>query len=195
MINPLGTIPLFVSLTKGFSREEKKKTVIKASFTAFITLCLLAFAGKWIFDFFQISISSLKVVGGFLFFMMGYEMLRGRTVPKKLDNESDESFGSEIAITPLAIPMICGPGAITMVLLFMQDAETLQSKSLLVISIAAVMLMTALILSGGERILRLCGDNGSRVMMRLMGLIVMLIGVEFFFSGVQPYVRGILKIV
>ena len=101
MINPIGTIPLFVSLTKGFSHEEKKKTVIKASITAFITLCLLAFVGKWIFDFFQISIASLKVVGGFLFFMMGYEMLRGRTVPKKLENESDESFGSEIAITPL----------------------------------------------------------------------------------------------
>jgi multiple antibiotic resistance protein len=194
MINPLGAVPLYVNLTKGFSETEKKKIILKSCLAAFIMLCLLSFSGKLVFDFFSISISGLKVVGGFLFFTMGHDMLSGRTVPKKLQNESNESFGSEIAITPLAIPMICGPGSITMVLIFMQDASGFTSKSILIISIAIVMVLTGIILNLGNRILDFFGDTGSKVMMRLMGLIVMLISVEFFFSGITPYVRAIFKI-
>ena len=193
MINPLGAVPLYVNLTKGFSEVEKKKIILKSCLASFIVLCLLSFVGKWIFDFFSISISGLKVVGGFLFFTMGNDMLRGRTVPKKLQNESNKSFGSEIAITPLAIPMICGPGSITMVLIFMQDASDLTSKSMLILSIAIVMGLTGLILNLGNKILEFFGDTGSNVMMRLMGLIVMLIAVEFFFSGITPYVKTILS--
>lgn len=125
---------------------------------------------------------------------MGYEMLRGRTVPKKLENETANEFSSDIAITPLAIPMIAGPGAITMVILFIQEAPSLAAKASLIVSIFLVCVLTALILLGGKKILQLLGPSGAKVMMRIMGLIVMLIAVEFFFAGITPYVRKMLKI-
>ena len=85
--------------------------------------------------------------------------------------------------------MICGPGAITMAILFMEDATSVEAKSILITSIALVLLLTGVILLAGKKILNFLGDSGAKVMMRLMGLVVMLIGVEFFFAGVTPYVR------
>ncbi len=189
MINPLGAIPVYIALTHGFSSSECRSVVIKACVAAFIMLTLLAFAGQWVFKFFSISIDGLKVVGGFIFFKMGSDMLGGRTLTQRYDNETNHSFASEIAITPLAIPMICGPGAITMAILFMEDATTVEAKSILISSIAIVLLLTGAILLAGKKILNFLGDSGAKVMMRLMGLVVMLIGVEFFFAGVTPYVR------
>lgn len=194
MINPLGAVPLFIALTESFERTEIRRVAIKASFTAFVALAIFALAGKLIFAFFGISVEGLRVVGGVLFFVMGYEMLRGRTVPKKLENETANEFSSDIAITPLAIPMIAGPGAITMVILFIQEAPSLAAKASLIVSIFLVCVLTALILLGGKKILQLLGPSGAKVMMRIMGLIVMLIAVEFFFAGITPYVRKMLKI-
>lgn len=194
MINPVGAIPLFISLTDSFSAKQCRSVAIKAALASFVSLALFALAGKIVFDFFGISIDGLRLVGGILFFLMGYEMLRGRTIPKRLENEDEKTFGDDIAITPLAIPMIAGPGAITMVILFFQEAENTGLKLLALSSILSVCLITGLILIAGRKILSLLGPSGSRVMMRIMGLIVMLIAVEFFFKGATPYVREMLRI-
>jgi len=191
MINPLGAAPLFISFTESLDTRAMRSVAARASFTAFIALTVFALAGELIFSFFGISVHGLRVVGGVLFFVMGYEMLRGHTVPKKLDSESETEFSSEVAITPLAIPMIAGPGAITMVILFIQGAETTLDRAAVIGSIALVCALTALILVGGRAIIRLLGPSGAKVMMRIMGLIVMLIAVEFFFAGVGHYVREI----
>lgn len=191
MINPLGVVPIFITLTAGFTPAESRKVALKACLVSFVTLAVFALTGKLIFDFFGISVPALKIVGGVLFFAMGYEMIRGRSVPKKLDSETPEDFGDEIAITPLAIPMITGPGAITMVLIMMQNADTWPSKAGILASILIVLGLTALILLGGRKIMGLLGPSGSKVMMRLMGLIVMLIAVEFFFAGITPYIGKI----
>lgn len=195
MINPLGVVPIFISLTSQFSPAESKKVALKAGLVSFITLALFALSGKIIFDFFGISVPALKVIGGVLFFAMGYEMLRGRSVPKKLDSETVTEFGEEIAITPLAIPMITGPGAITMVLILMQDANTIPAKLVVLSSILVVMILTTAILISGKKLINVMGPSGSKVMMRLMGLIVMLIAVEFFFAGITPYIKTIVETV
>ena len=192
VMNPLGVVPLFINFTEGLDARAIRSVAIRASFTAFVALVIFAFAGELIFDFFGISVNGLKVVGGVLFFFMGYEMLRGITVPKKLDTETESEFSAEVAITPLAIPMVAGPGAITMVILFMQQTVSLLDRVLLVAGIATVCVATALILLGGRRIISLLGPSGAKVMMRIMGLIVMLIAVEFFFAGLTPYVRSML---
>jgi multiple antibiotic resistance protein len=193
VMNPLGVVPLFISFTEGLDAATIRSVALRASFTAFAALVIFALAGEAIFAFFGISVNGLKVVGGVLFFFMGYEMLRGITVPKKLDSATESDFSAEVAITPLAIPMIAGPGAITMVILFMRDAGTLLERALVVASIGAVCVATALILLGGRRIIGLLGPSGAKVMMRIMGLIVMLIAVEFFFSGITPYVQAMLE--
>ncbi len=193
MINPLAVVPIFISLTDSFSVAESRRVAIKASLVSFITLTLFALSGKVIFDFFGISVAGLKVIGGILFFIMGYEMLRGRTVPKKVDNESNESFGGEVAITPLAIPMITGPGSITMVIIFMQSANSIIMKGEIIFGIFIVTIITAIVLISGRRLMSFLGPSGSNVMMRLMGLIVMLIAVEFFFAGITPYIYKIVE--
>ena len=188
MINPLAAVPLYITLTQGFNTRTRRKVIINSCLTAFIAMVLFAMAGEAIFNFFNINVNALRVVGGILFFVMGFEMLRGRTVPKKLDKETDDDFGKDIAVTPIGIPMICGPGAITMVILFMKEATTTEHTLNVVGGIFLVCLSTALIFAVGERLLQVLGKVGASVMMRILGLIMMLIAVEFFFAGLSHYV-------
>ena len=193
MINPIGAIPLYSNLTSGMPTQQARKVAFQAGLTAFIALIFFAFSGQMIFNFFGISVNGLRIVGGVLFFVMGYEMLRGSALPMR-NKEQDEEFDSEVAITPLGIPVIAGPGSITVVILYMQEATTFQAEALLITSIFIICAGTALLLAMGQRILDLLGPTGTRVMMRLMGLIVMLIAVEFFFAGLTPYVQTMLEI-
>lgn len=191
MINPIASIPVYLNLTQSLSIKTRRKVILTSVGAAFIAMVIFAFAGQAIFNFFNININSLRVVGGVLFFIMGYEMLRGRTVPKKLDQETDDNYGKDIAVTPLGIPMICGPGAITMVILFMQEAQGPLAQAEVMLGIFSVCVATALIFALGEGLLRFLGKVGASVMMRLMGLIMMLIAVEFFFAGVPHYINVI----
>jgi multiple antibiotic resistance protein len=124
---------------------------------------------------------------------MGFEMLRGRTVPKRMDGETDGDFGSDVAVTPIGIPMIAGPGAITMVIIFIQASPDSANTISLFGAIIAVSVLTAIILASGRRMLARLGRSGTKILMRLMGLIVMLIAVEFFFAGIKPYVIDIAR--
>jgi multiple antibiotic resistance protein len=151
--------------------------------------------GQLIFKFFSISVDSLRVVGGVIFFMMGYDMLQARLVRVKMDNpEEIKSYASDIAITPLAIPMICGPGAITNVIVLWEDASNPLLIFVLIAGISLVLLVTLLMLLGAGKIINYLGETGNKVLMRIMGLIVMVIAVEFFFSGLSPIIRRILSI-
>ncbi len=194
MVNPLGVIPLYIGMTSHLPARESQKIAAKATFMAAIILILFALTGKFLFDFFGISVHSLRIVGGVIFFIMGYEMLQARLSKTKHDNMSDKEFANDIAITPLAIPMICGPGAITTVIIFMNDSPTLLHKGLLFISVILICGLTYILLKSGKRIIQALGESGNKVLLRLMGLIVMVIAVEFFFSGLKPIVQDILNI-
>lgn len=193
MMNPIGVIPVYIALTEKMSVKEARYIAFKSTFTAFIILIFFAFSGKFIFDFFAISVDSLKIVGGIIFFIMGYDMLLAR-ISKTKTASTEEPSDHDIAITPLAIPIICGPGAITAVIVFMQDSADWLHKGLLLISVLLVSLLTWIILLSARRIFNFLGDNGNKVLMRMMGLIVMVIAVEFFFGGLKPIIQDILQI-
>lgn len=188
VINPIGAIPFYTSLTDGMDEQEARSVAYQAGLTAFLILIFFAFSGQAIFNFFGISVNGLRIVGGVLFFVMGYEMLRGTPLPLR-KQEQKQSFGSEVAITPLGLPVIAGPGSITVVILYMQETTSLLQQSILVSSIFIICAMTALLLAFGKVLIKMMGQTGTRVMIRLMGLIVMLIAVEFFFAGLTPYVQ------
>ena len=187
MINPIAAIPIYIALTEAMTPKAARWVAMRASLTACIALCVFALLGEAIFSFFNISVNGLRVAGGVLFFVMGFEMLRGRTVPKRMDGETDGDFGSDVAVTPIGIPMIAGPGAITMVIIFIQASPDLFG------AIIAVSVLTAIILASGRRMLARLGRSGTKILMRLMGLIVMLIAVEFFFAGIKPYIIDIAR--
>lgn len=195
MINPLGVMPVFTSLTTGMDTREAKQVALKAVLTALFTLVLFAVSGRFIFDFFQISVNSLRVVGGIIFFMAGFDMLQARLIRTKENSKPDPDYGNDIAITPLGIPMICGPGAITAAIVLMNDADIFAEKIILLIAILLVLIITLLFLIGARKIMKLLGDSGNKVLMRIMGLIVMVIAVEFLFSGLKPILRDIFNII
>jgi multiple antibiotic resistance protein len=125
--------------------------------------------------------------------MMGMDMLQARLGQVKIKDSEVKSYVNDISITPLAIPMICGPGAITNSIVLMEDATTLQKKIVLFAAIVITMFITYLILFSSSKIIKILGQTGNNVMMRLMGLIVMVIAVEFFFSGLKPIILGMIN--
>jgi multiple antibiotic resistance protein len=193
LINPIGTMPVFMTMTKDLSESDRTRTAQKASIVALLTIIAFAFSGQLMFKFFGISVNSFRIVGGIIFFMMGMDMLQARLGKVKINESEVKTYVNDISITPLAIPMICGPGAITNSIVLMEDANTLTLKIVLFSSIFLVMLITYIILYSSSKLLKIMGETGKNVMMRLMGLIVMVIAVEFFFSGLKPILADFLK--
>ncbi|MCD6660407.1 MAG: MarC family protein [Lentimicrobium sp.] len=194
IINPLGVMPVFMTMTADISEKQRKRTALKAVFTAFITLLLFAFGGQLLFKFFGISVNGFRVVGGIIFFIMGFDMLHARISKLKMDDDMVKKYVDDISVTPLGIPMIAGPGAITNSIVLMEDSHSFQLKIVLILAIVATLLITYITLLGAGKIIRLLGDTGNKIMMKLMGLIVMVIAVEFFFAGLRPIIQSILGI-
>lgn len=189
MINPIGVIPVYIAMVRELDPAAARRVGIRATLYAFFILMIFALAGNAIFSFFQISVDSLKIVGGVLFFLLGFDMLQLRMERSRRPEETARQFEDDIAITPLAIPFICGPGAITMAILLFGEADGIGRKGIFFLALGLVSVVTGVILLAGRRVLALLGSSGTKVLMRIMGLIVMVIAVEFFFSGLQPFVR------
>lgn len=193
LINPLGTMPIFMTMTASLDQKHRTKTAKKASIVAFFTIILFAFSGQLLFKFFGISVNSFRIVGGVIFFLMGMDMLHARLGKVKINDSEIKNYVNDISITPLAIPMISGPGVLTNVIVLMEDAGSVNMKLVLLASILVVMIVTFVILYSSSRIIKFLGETGNNVLMRLMGLIVMVIAVEFFFSGLKPIITDMMK--
>jgi multiple antibiotic resistance protein len=193
LINPLGAMPIFLTMTSSLNEKERTKTAQKASIVSFFIIVIFAFTGQLLFNFFGISVNGFRVAGGVIFFMMGMDMLQARLSQVKISDSEVKSYVNDISITPLAIPMLCGPGALTNAIVLMEDASTIGKKIILIFSVFLVIILTYLILYSSSRIIKFLGDTGINVMMRLMGLIVMVIAVEFFFAGIKPIIIDIIK--
>ncbi|WP_165157267.1 MarC family protein [Parabacteroides sp. ZJ-118] len=193
LTNPLGTMPVFLTMTNGMNDHERKAIVRRATIVSFITLMVFTFSGQFLFKFFGISSNGFRIAGGFIIFKIGFDMLQARYSNAKLKEEEVKTYADDISITPLAIPMLCGPGAIANAIMLMDDASTLTLKGTLIGIIALVYFITFLILQASTRLVHILGETGNNVMMRLMGLILMVIAVECFVSGLKPILIDILR--
>lgn len=193
LTNPLGTMPVFLTMTNGMNDHERKAIVRRATIVSFITLMVFTFSGQFLFKFFGISSNGFRIAGGFIIFKIGFDMLQARYSNAKLKEEEVKTYADDISITPLAIPMLCGPGAIANAIMLMDDASTFTLKGTLIGIIALVYFITFLILQASTRLVRILGETGNNVMMRLMGLILMVIAVECFVSGLKPILIYILR--
>lgn len=193
LTNPLGTMPVFLTMTNGMNDHERKAIVRRATIVSFITLMVFTFSGQFLFKFFGISSNGFRIAGGFIIFKIGFDMLQARYSNAKLKEEEVKTYADDISITPLAIPMLCGPGAIANAIMLMDDASTFTLKGTLIGIIALVYFITFLILQASTRLVRILGETGNNVMMRLMGLILMVIAVVCFVSGLKPILIDILR--
>lgn len=194
IINPLSTLPVFLTMTNSLDKERKKSIATRAVITAFIAMVFFAFAGEFIFSFFHITANGFRVAGGILFFRMGSEMLGAKISRVKISKQEIKEYSTDISITPLGIPMICGPGAITNSILLMEQSKSIPQKGILIFVMFIVCLIMLITLRGGSALAKFMGETTMKVMMRIMGLILMVIAVEFFFSGLKPILQDIFQI-
>ena len=191
LINPIGIAPLLVVMTERFTKNERIKIAKKGSATALITLLLFAILGSLIFSFFGITIEAFQIMGGILFFRNGLRMLdakvgRSRTTPAEQE-ESQES--DDIAISPIGIPLIAGPGAITATMLLSSQTPHIHSYLTLGLSILIVLAFVYIILRNGDVLMRVLGTSVMRIIQRLMGLILLVIAVQFVINGTVSVVK------
>lgn len=197
IINPLGAMPFYTSLVEGSDAGLARRIAFRACLAAFVAILFFAITGKFIFSFFHVSIDGLRIVGGILFFLTGYDLLQGKESRTKIVSAAEKMSLQDVkvkAITPLAVPLICGPGTITVMTVMIQEAHFFFQRLLLFSAALIVCIATYLILVSSQRIMSLVGESGQKVFFRLMGLILMMISVEFFFLGLRPYVQKLIDI-
>ena len=190
LTNPLGTMPVFLTMTQGMTDKERCSIVKRATLVSFITLMVFVFAGQFLFKFFGISTNGFRIAGGIIIFTIGFDMLQARYAKAKLKEEEVKTYVNDISITPLAIPMLCGPGAIANALMLMDDAVTLAKKCILIGTIGLIYFITYLILRASTRLNRYMGETGNNVMMRLMGLILVMMATQMFLDGIRMWMKG-----
>ena len=193
LTNPLGTMPVFLTMTNGLSDDERKHIIKRATIVSVIILVTFTLCGQFLFKFFGISTNGFRIAAGFIILKIGYDMLQARYSSAKLKEEEIKSYVNDISITPLSIPMLCGPGAIANGIILMSDATTWELKATLFSMIAVVYLISFIVLRLSTRLVNLIGETGNNVMMRLMGLILMVIAVECFVGGLKPILIDIIQ--
>lgn len=194
VMNPIGLIPVFVGMTSKLTTAQRRVTALRATVTSFVVLVLFGVGGRFIFEFFGISVNGMRVVGGVILFGVGYEMLGAKLSRTKAPSETVTEYIRDISITPLGIPLMTGPGAIATMIVLVNDAGTLPRYGAVFLAAALVDLTIFVVLLGGEWIQARIGDDGNNVLLRIMGLILMVLGVEFIIGGLTPIIREILML-
>lgn len=180
IVNPLSTAIIFLQLTANDSVKEKKAIARSATTTAFIILMFFALTGFIIFEFFSITVGSFKIMGGIFLFRTAWLMLQGEGKTLHASH-----LHRDITLVPLAIPLISGPGTIVTSVVLFQHANSLLEKSLIILAIALVMLLTYLILLKSHWVKMVLRDKGIRVLNKLMGIILGSIAVQFVINGIK----------
>jgi len=193
LVNPIGMMPVFMSMTTDLEQEVRKRTARKAVIVATLTLIGFAFTGQFIFWFFGISVHSFRIAGGIILLYIGFDMLQARITHTKIKEDEIKKYVTDISVTPLAIPMLAGPGSISNAIIMMDGAKGTAETIVLLVSFIGVGISSFLILWSSTKVSKVLGETGNKVLMRLMGLIVMVIAVEFLLSGLKPVMIDVLK--
>lgn len=187
VLNPLGVVPVFLGLTSARDPAERKSIARTTAFSTALILMLAAISGQAILDFFGISISSFRMGGGILILLMAISMLHAKTShAKHTPDEAKEAEDMDsIAVVPLAIPMLAGPGAISAVIVYAHEVKNIQEISVLggVILLSGIIVWSVLRLAVpiGTKL----GKTGINIIVRIMGLLLAAIAVEFMAAGLK----------
>lgn len=188
VINPLGTVPVFVGLTREDDAKERNRISFWTAVNVLIILLIAFFFGKYILSFFGITINSLRIAGGLIITTSGFSLLTGSFSRHKGMNKTqvrvDIRQRNDIALTPLAIPMLAGPGSISLLITMNQEYAGVSQQLISVAAIVAVCVAAYLILKASHYIVKLLGASGLNAISRIIGFIVIAIGVEYISSSV-----------
>ena len=187
IVNPIGVIPFFIAFTQNFSREQRRRTILVASFSVFVVIAVSAVAGLKIIEFFGISLASFQVGGGTLLLISSLQMLNAQpaeATPSDVDDGNRKAdAGASIAVVPLAIPLLTGPATISTIVIYAEKTRHLWEHAVLVGYGVIIALVTYGAFSASGRIAKVLGRTGINVMTRLMGLILAAMAVELLADG------------
>jgi multiple antibiotic resistance protein len=194
VVDPLANVPIFLSVTRRFTPDQRRAAAARAALAAWVTLCVFALAGGLIFQAFGISLGAFKVAGGLMLLLMSIDMMRAQPSPTRTTAaEQDESQANaqvdQVAIVPLAIPMLAGPGAIATVMVLMSRAawEPLPTSAVFV-SVTVTCVAAWLLMRYASRAERFLPKTLLHAFERVMGLLLAAVAVEFIAGGVRDLI-------
>lgn len=188
IMNPIANTPIFISLTSGDDASTKRAVARNALLLTFVLILAFSFAGSFIFQLFGITLPAFRITGGLLVFLIGFHMLQGEQSrvhqPSKSDQENSRQAQLSVAISPLAMPILAGPGTIATAMNFVGEGN----GDSLMTTITAFFLLCCLTYAFfifGERLIQYIGDSAINALTRLMGLILAVIGTQMFIDGAR----------
>jgi multiple antibiotic resistance protein len=196
VVNPLGAVPVFLSLTPSYSSHERNRTALATSFYFAIILASFFLLGSYIISFFGISISAMRIAGGLVIISSGYSLLQGkfaqgRAMSHKVRQEALEK--EDISFAPMAMPMLSGPGSISLLIGYFDEYDTINERLIILVVIALCASIVYLILRSSPILFKFLGEAGLKAISRIMGFLVMSIGIEYVISGIVTLVGTLSK--
>ena len=194
VVNPVAALPVFLTVTEHHDLSERSGIARKASISMFFVLLTFLLAGTYILSFFGISLSGIKIAGGLVILRAGFSMLNPEKGGRKLTDE-DQTAAQELddpSFSPLAMPLLSGPGSIAVVIGFGAQAQGIFDYVVSGVSVFIVCMLTYVLLRLSPRIVKFIGKSGMTVMTRMMGFIALTIGVQFIINGIG-FVYGLIN--
>lgn len=186
IVDPFGTAAVFVSLTQKFGKTVQKQIAVKAVSIAIAILIIFCLIGDALLSYMHVSLDAFRVTGGLLLFVTAFRMIMGFHDPDQLDSESTAyKDQSSIAVFPLAIPLLAGPGAITAALLFTAEAQTTIDYAVVITTIILVQAIALTSLLGAAKLAKFFGPTGNSIIARIMGILLAAMAVQFIADGIK----------
>jgi multiple antibiotic resistance protein len=185
LVDPFAAIPSFLAITHGVDAVRRSRMARKGALTCFIVLATFALVGKYIFTMFGITLPAFEVAGGLILLLIGLDMLEAKRSPtQEATGDTEEAASKEDAgIVPLGIPMLAGPGAISSVMVLAGQVTTAWQMGAILGCIAFTALVSFWVLSGADRVRKVLGETGIRILVRIMGLLLVALAMQFFVNG------------
>ena len=186
LVDPIAVVPAYLAFVRSESPERRKATARAACVAAAITLLVFALAGDFILKMFGVTLPAFRIAGGFILWLVAMDMLRAqRTTQEGTEELMEGQQKEDVGITPLGIPMLAGPGAMSTVMVLGAQADNSMSKLIVHGSIIVTMLISWILLRVGDRVFSKLGGSGIRVATRIMGLLLAAVAVQFVIGGAQ----------
>jgi multiple antibiotic resistance protein len=185
LVDPFAALPTFLAVTTGQDNARRVRTARKASLTAFVVLSTFALAGSYIFKLFGISLPAFEIAGGIILLLIGLDMLEAkRSATQETGGDAEEAaHKDDVGIVPLGIPMLAGPGAIASVMVLVGQAQSKWQMAAIFAAIAVTALICWLVLGSATRVASALGETGIRILIRVMGLLLVALAVQYFVNG------------
>lgn len=194
VLNPIGTVPIFVGLTQDYTKKERSRVSLWTAGNVFIILIISFFVGQYVLSFFGITITALRIAGGIIIASSGFSLLNGkfsknRGIGKKVQQDIENR--NDIALTPLAMPMLAGPGSISLLIAFYQEHNTTNEIIISSLAILVIAIIIFLILRSAHYLANILGQSGIVAISRIVGFLTIAIGIQYIISSVLSIIRGI----